>query len=143
MWKKILLIVTILTTCIIGTYIINFMKNRKLQTENDIDIENETKISKQYVTDDCINEWEDYALTKEKEILDVSKTIGDENKTYILKSENSIINIYYINERNEEILYKTTEISTKYLGEEDIKKLEEGIEVKGTQELNKKLEDFE
>lgn len=141
MWKKILLIFAVLITCIIGIYIINFMKNRNLQTENDTDIENETRISKQYVTDECIDEWEDYALSKE--ILDVSKILSDESRIYILKSENSIINIYYINERNEEILYKTTDISTKYLSEEDIKELEEGIEVKGIQELNKKLEDFE
>ena len=143
MWKKILLIFTVLITCIIGIYIINFVKNRNLQNENNTNIENEIEISKQYITDECIDEWEDYALTKEKEILDVSKILSDENKTYILKSENSIINIYYINERNEEILYKATDISTKYLGVEDIKELEKGIEVNGIQELNQKLEDFE
>ena len=141
MWKKILLIFAVLIICIIGIYIINFVKNRNLINENYNDIENETKISKQYITDECIDEWEDYALSKE--ILDVSKILSDESRIYILKSENSIINIYYINERNEEILYKTTDISTKYLSEEDIKELEEGIEVKGIQELNKKLEDFE
>ena len=51
--------------------------------------------------------------------------------------------MYYINEKGEEILYRVTDISTKYLGEEDVKELQEGINVVGIQELNQLLEDFE
>ncbi len=143
MWKKIVLIVTVLIVAIIGIYLFYTIKNKDMQIEKDTNIENITEISEKYVTDDCVNEWEDYAITKEKEIIEASKTISNENKTYILKAEHNIINIYFLNEKNEEVLYKVTDISTKYLGEEDVKKLEEGIEVKGSQELNQKLEDFE
>ena len=45
--------------------------------------------------------------------------------------------------KNEEILYKVTEISTQYLEKEDVEKLIIGVEVKGLQELNQLLEDFE
>ena len=69
--------------------------------------------------------------------------MGDENKHYIVNAENDYINVYYINEKNEKILYKKTEISTEYLSKEDVEKLEEGIDIYGIEELNKLLEDFE
>ena len=37
----------------------------------------------------------------------------------------------------------TTGISINYLGEDDVKNLEKGIDVYGAQDLNKLLEDFE
>ena len=60
-----------------------------------------------------------------------------------INAENDYINVYYINEKNEKILYKKTEISTEYLSKEDVEKLEEGIDIYGIEELNKLLEDFE
>ena len=54
-----------------------------------------------------------------------------------------VINVYYINESGKEILYRVTDISVKFLGEDDIKELKQGIEVIGTQKLNEMLEDFE
>ena len=60
-----------------------------------------------------------------------------------MKSENEIIKIYYINENGEEVLYRVTDISTKYLGDDDVNELKNGIEVIGAKNLNQLLEDFE
>ncbi len=111
--------------------------------EDSTKVLNETEISEQYVTDNCIDEWEDYALKRQEEILNANQNLNDENRHYILKEKNSLINIYYINENNEEILYKVTEIGTQYLSREDTNKLKEGIEIIGLSNLNKVLEDFE
>ena len=140
MWKKVVLIISIISILIVGIVIFKFLKSNQ---EDSIDIvKNETNLSK-FVTDECIDEWEDYSLTVQEELSQASSILTEENKTYILKAENGYINIYYLNEKNEKILYKATDISTKFLEVEDILKLENGIEVKGIQNANQLLEDFE
>lgn len=144
MWKKIFLSVGIIIILIIGIELFNISKNKKKEEENVNQIvQNETEISTRYVTDECMNEWEDYSETVQEEIQEASKTLNDENRCYILRAKDGIIYVYYINENQEEVLYRVTDISTKYLGEEDVKELEKGIEVTGVQELNQLLEDFE
>lgn len=140
MWKKVVLTISIISILIIGIIIFNFLKTSR---EESIDIvKNETNLSK-FVTDECIDEWEDYSITLQEELSEASNVLTDESKTYILKAENGYINIYYLNEKNEEVLYKVTDISTKFLEEEDILKLETGIEIIGIQNVNMLLEDFE
>ena len=46
-------------------------------------------------------------------------------------------------DKNNEKLLKSTEISSEYLTPEDLKKLRTGIEVYTKKELNKTIEDFE
>ena len=104
---------------------------------------NETDLLSKYVTDECVNEWKDYSLTVQEEIKEASQNISDENKTYIVKAEDDYIKVYYLNNNNEEILYKVTDIAIKYLGKSDVEKLEQGIKATGLQELNQLLEDFE
>ena len=106
-------------------------------------VENETELSRKYVKDECLNEWEDYSKTVQNEIMETSQSLNDENRPYILREKDGFINVYYINESGEEILYRVTDISVKFLGENDIKELKQGIEVIGTQKLNEMLEDFE
>lgn len=140
MWKKVILPIIITSIILIGILIFNFVKSKNKDSEEKV--KNEINISK-FVTDECIDEWEDYSITIQDEINQASTTLTDENKTYILREINGYINLYYINEKNEEILYKVTEISTQFLGEEDISKLKRGIEVRGLQGANQLLEDFE
>ena len=144
MWKKFLLSICIVIILIIGIIIFNlYYKNSDNKTENENIIQNEIELSSQYVTDECINEWEDYSLTVQEEIREASQNLSDKDKTYIAKAEDDYIKIYYINNKNEEILYKVTDIAVQYLGKDDVEKLKQGIKVKGLQELNQLLEDFE
>lgn len=144
MWKKILISIGLIIILIAGIEIFNISKrNANEETNNNI-VENETEVStSKYVKDDCLNEWKDYSKTVQNEIKETSSSLSDGNRHYILREKNGIINVYYINENGEEILYKVTDISTNYLSEEDVKNLKEGIEVIGIQNLNQLLEDFE
>ena len=144
MWKKLMWISIIVLIVVIA---INFFKNINNRTtsnkkESDI-IESKIEVSKDYVMDECLDEWSDYALSKEKEFKEVSTNLNGEDKTYILRDEENVINVYLIDENEKEVLYKVTDISSEYLPKEDIEKLKNGIKVKGIEELNKMLEDFE
>ena len=61
----------------------------------------------------------------------------------MLRKEENIINVYYIDESDNEILYRKTNISTDYLEKDDVEKLENGIDVYGEENLNKVIEDYE
>ena len=141
MWKKILMSLILMTILVIGIRLININNQKKDNQENIVT--DETNLSSQFVTDECVNEWKDYSLIVQEEIKEASQNLNDENKTYIVKAEDNNIKVYYLNNKNEEILYKVTDIAVQYLGEADIEKLKQGIEVKGLQELNQLLEDFE
>lgn len=145
MWKKVLLSIIIIIILIFGLRIFyNTRKVNEPEQQNTVNIvDNQTELSGKYLTDDCIDEWEDYAIFVQEELKEASGSLNDENQLYILRAKNNIIEVYYINENNEEILYKVTEISTKYLPEEDVENLEKGIQVEGVQKLNQLLEDFE
>ncbi len=87
------------------------------------------------VTDECVIE--------EESVEDVNNSLSDDSTRYLLKSVNGYIYVYYLTDDNEEYLYKRTTITVDYLSQEDIDDLEIGIEVVGTEGLNKLLEDFE
>ena len=146
MWNKILITFTVIFMIAIGIVVFNNNnKNIDYQKSNENIVNNETDISSSYIMDDCINEWKDYSLTVQEEIKEASQTLTDENKTYIVKAEvdYDYIKVYYINNKNEEILYKVTDIAIQYLGKDDVERLKQGIKVNGLQELNQLLEDFE
>lgn len=142
MWKKILFSVILIIIFIGGIEFFYVSKREKMNDTKNI-VENETELSRKYVKDECLNEWEDYSKTVQNEIMETSQSLNDENRPYILREKDGFINVYYINESGEEILYRVTDISVKFLGEDDIKELKQGIEVIGTQKLNEMLEDFE
>ena len=144
MWKKIFLSVGIIIILVIGIELFNYYQNKKIEEQSSQNvIQSETELSNKYVTDDCIDEWEDYATTIEQEIQETNQSLNDENRHYIIKEKDNLISIYYINENQEEILYRVTDISTEYLSEEDIESLRQGIDVYGMQNLNQLIEDFE
>ena len=65
------------------------------------------------------------------------------NEHYVLKEKDGNIAIYKLDENKKEEFIETTEISTDYLEEEDLKRIKEGIFINTKKELNKTLEDFE
>ena len=95
------------------------------------------------VSDECINEWEDYAQYVNEEVEETGSNIGEDDTRYVLKNEDNYIDVYYLDDNKDEYLYKKTDISTEYLSQEDLDDLNSGIEVVGLEELNKILEDFE
>ncbi len=142
MWKKVFLSIGIIIILIVGIEIFNL--SQKKESEDNNIVKNEVNIlSSEFVNDDCVNEWEDYSKTVEEEIKETSSVLNDENRHYILRAENEVVNIYYLNEDDEEILYKVTDISIKYLSDEDRAELKKGIEVVGIEKMNQLLEDFE
>ena len=62
---------------------------------------------------------------------------------FVLKNNDGEISIYRMDENNNEIFVSGTGIIIKYLPESDKEKIEEGIYVAGSGELNKLLENFE
>ena len=95
------------------------------------------------VTDECINEWNDYGEYISERVEEANNNLSEQDTHYLLKDVYGYIEIYYLDENNNEYLYKKTDISTEYLSEEDINDLKIGIEVVGIEALNKMLEDFE
>ncbi len=77
------------------------------------------------------------------EIILYKECSGECDEHYILKENEGKINIYKINENQQEELYETTEISVDYLTEEDKKNIKDGIKVNGKENLNQLIEDFE
>ena len=70
-----------------------------------------------------------------------NKGICDEH--YIIRESNGYISISVKNDIGEYIFKGLTDIPVQYLAEEDLAKLEQGIEVVGRENLTKFLEDFE
>lgn len=65
------------------------------------------------------------------------------NEHYILGELDGYISISTKNDIGESIFKGLTDIPVQYLPEEDLQRLEDGIEVVGKENLNKILEDFE
>ena len=62
---------------------------------------------------------------------------------FCFKGKDGNVAIYRLDADNNEILSEMTEISTEYLTENDLEKLEQGIRAVGREELNSILEDYE
>lgn len=144
MWKKVLISAILIMIIIIGMRAF-YTNNQSKKNESDVEnfVNNVEEVSSEYVTDECLNEWRDYSLTIQDELKEASQNLNDENRTYIVKAEDNYIKIYYLNNNNEEILYRVTDIAVQYLGENDVEELKQGIRVVGLQELNQLIEDFE
>ena len=112
-------------------------------TKNIVEISELAQQNEDTVTDECLDEWDDYNEYMSERIEQASNNVSEKETHYLLKDVYGYIEIYYIDENNNEYLYKKTDISTDYLTEEDRDDLQVGIEVVGIEELNKMLEDFE
>ena len=111
--------------------------------ENFIEISSEIKGEDDPVTDECMDEWEEYEKFVSERIEEVSNNLSEDDTHYIVKDVLGYIEVYYLDDNNEQYLYKKTTIPTAYLSQEDIEDLKVGIEVTGIEQLNKILEDFE
>ncbi len=110
---------------------------------NTIEISSEIKGEDEPVTDECIDEWEEYEKFVSERIEEASNNLSEDDTHYIVKDVLGYIEVYYLDENKEQYLYKKTTIPTAYLSQEDIEDLKVGIEVTGIESLNKILEDFE
>ncbi len=127
--------------------IIAIMANQPNETnisEDNTSTNNVIEISQsEEVTDECIDEWDDYNKYVTERIEEASNVPIEDKTHYLLKDVLGYIEVYYLDENNNEYLYKKTTIATAYLTQEDIDDLQIGIEVIGTEAMNKMLEDFE
>lgn len=80
-----------------------------------------------------------------REVILLKEFEGTCGEHFSLKEENDVVIIYKILADGTNELYEKTEISTEFLPETDLIKMQskEGIQVFGREELNKVLEDFE
>ena len=97
---------------------------------------NEKEIAKE------LPDWEIKGFSP-SEIVIFKEIEGICDEHFVLREKNGNIAIYRIDENNNEILSEMTEISTEYLTENDLAKLEQGIRAIGREELNSVLEDYE
>ncbi|MBP3831271.1 MAG: BofC C-terminal domain-containing protein [Clostridia bacterium] len=148
--KKIIIWGIIIVLAIIIGFII--YKNINLQqkeiglnetTQNIVEISELAEQNQDAVTDECLDEWDDYNEYIGKKVEEASNNLTEQDTHYLLKDVYGYIEVYYLGENNNEYLYRKTDISTDYLSQEDKEDLKVGIEVVGIEALNKMLEDFE
>ena len=87
-------------------------------------------------------EWEIMDFSSD-EIVVFKEIEGICDEHYVLKEKDGNVAIYRLDANNNEILSEMTEISTQYLTDNDLEKLEQGIRAIGREELNSILEDYE
>ena len=147
--KSFILGIIIVLAIIIGfiTYKIVSKQQEKIglneTTQNIVEISELAEQNEDAVTDECLNEWDDYNEYIGKKVEEASNNLTEQDTHYLLKDVYGYIEVYYLGEKNNEYLYKKTDISTDYLSQEDKDDLKLGIEVVGIEALNKILEDFE
>ena len=148
--KRILIWVIVFILAIISgfiTYKIVKRQNEEIglneTTQNLVEISELTEQNNDTVTDECLDEWDDYNEYMSERIEQASSNISEQDTHYLLKDVYGYIEIYYLDKNNNEYLYKKTDIATDYLSAEDVDDLQIGIEVVGEEALNKMLEDFE
>ncbi len=97
---------------------------------------NKDELSEEY------QDWEIKEFSPENIIL-YKEEKGICNEHYILKDNDGFIAVYSLDSNEKETLKEITEISTNFLPNTDIAKLQGGIKVYGRENLNSVLEDFE
>ena len=143
--KIILFTITMFILLIVGTIFYKRVTKKEDIVRLNETTQNVLEISSQEeaVTDECLDEWDDYNEYMSQRIEEASNNVTEKDTHYLLKDVYGYIEVYYLDENNKEYLYKKTDISTDYLTEEDKDDLQVGIEVVGIEELNKMVEDFE
>ena len=88
------------------------------------------------------SDWKINKFTSEE--IELSKNFdGNCDEHFLVKSNNEYIEIYTIHDDNSLGLYKKTDIAVKYLTDDDIAELKEGITIYGRNNLNAYIESFE
>ena len=143
--KKIVIWIIGIILILFVVFTIYILKNIKEVNIED-NINNNLELSEdemEQVTDECLDEWEDYNKYIGEKIEEASNNLTEDDTHYLIKDVWGYIEVYYLDENNNEYLYKKTTIPTDYLSQEDIEDLKIGIEVVGAEAMNKILEDFE
>ena len=147
--KKVLIWSIIILTIISGIIVYRLLNKKQKEyginenTQNILEISEISEQNEEEVTDECLDEWDDYNEYISGRVEEASNNISEKDTHSLLKDLYGYIEVYYLDENNKEYLYKKTDISTDYLSEEDKDDLQIGIEVVGIEALNKMLEDFE
>ena len=147
--KKVLIWIIIILTITSGIIVFRLLNKKQKEyvinenTQNILEISEISERNEEEVTDECLDEWDDYNEYISGRVEEASNNISEKDTHYLLKDVYGYIEVYYLDENNKEYLYKKTDISTDYLSEEDIDDLQIGIEVVGIEALNKMIEDFE
>lgn len=112
-----------------------------------------TSVKKVFVSEEDVNKNEEQIAQKYKEwkirsfTKDMIELYKEENKMcdnhYIVKDNEGKIAIYKIDENDNETLMENTEISTKYLPQEDLELLKKGIKANNNNKLQEILSDYE
>ncbi len=87
-------------------------------------------------------DWEIESFSNNQIILSQEKE-GFCPKHYVVRVHGDVLGIYILDEEGKETWKEDTEISTQYLPEEDLEKLQSGIKTVGDDKLHTVLEDFE
>lgn len=96
----------------------------------------EEQVKEQYA------DWKIESLTNNEIIVSQEKE-GYCGMHYIVKEHGEVLGIYTTDETGEETWKEDTDIATRYLTEEDLIKVQEGIKAIGDDQLHSVLEDFE
>ena len=96
----------------------------------------EEQVKEQYT------DWKIESLTNNEIIVSQEKE-GYCGMHYIVKEHGEVLGIYTTDETGEETWKEDTDIATRYLTEEDLIKVKEGIKAIGDDQLHSVLEDFE
>lgn len=109
--------------------------------------------SKENITNDMVNMsqdefnklYSDWQINKftSTEIELFKEFAGTCDEHYLVKSNNGYVCIYIIKNDNSFELQENTDISVKYLSNDDIAELEKGVILYGKEDLNSYIENFE
>ncbi len=112
-----------------------------------------TEIKKEQIKSEDVNKEKEYFIKKYAEwniksfSTDEIKLYREVNymcsKHYIIKEKDGYIAIYTVDSNDNETLKEITDVSVKYLPQEDIELLKKGIRANGDSELSQKLGDYE
>ena len=117
-----------------------YNENNEVLINNTLDISNESTSINNYNDE---KEFYKNSLSLNNSVEDVTSNLEIKDLHFLVENDNGFICVYYLDEEGEKILYKETNITTEYLSDEDIDKLNAGIDVIGIEALNELLEDFE
>ena len=111
-------------------------------TEDLVEIPTEMVNKTQEEIEEMYSDFDIEAFSRDEVIL-YKEVEGVCNEHYKIKEEDGVIVVYVTNENGQEILYDKTGVATEYLAEEDLNNIRNGLEIYGTENLNKFIEDFE
>lgn len=114
----------------------NHTTEEKFKVPTDI-----VNLTKEEVEDYYID-WEVEDFSKDKIII-YKQDEGICEEHFILKDVNGFITVYRENNNEDQVFVSLTDISTKYIPEDDLNRLKQGIKIVGKKDLSVFLQDFE